>query len=163
MPVPSKREVPFEYILNLPKEKEALDFIKVTLSVNSSHEKHVVMNELFELSRTSTDFNPEAFSKTRISRIKAADFKKIIAEINNDLKSLYETEEYKMITAKFHNSKIIFELLTQIKEKFASNNFHDIEAEIKLLKQQLAVTSDYETVLALYRFIRPFINKVSKV
>src|SRR6188768_2398665 len=104
-------------ILNLPKDKSALDYIKRILSLKSSPEQNEVIGELFEMHRTSTGFDPLSLSKGRFKRIKAIAFRQILAYIDNEIPAIVSSAGYKDYLKKQNRSMIIFEKLKTIKTK----------------------------------------------
>jgi hypothetical protein len=157
--VSRKPQPDLHYIISLPKEKEVLDYIKQQLSLTSSLEKFEMIEELFELHRTSSGFNPRMLSKVRFRRIKSEDIKKFLSDLNQSLSVIVNTEEYKKRLLQYHNSGILFEQLQAIKNKLQVNDYHNIEELVERFKKQLNDTDDYEIVLALYRFMQPYFPK----
>src|SRR4051812_35167008 len=86
---------PLHTLMNLPKDKDVLDFIWSKMSKTCGPEKSEMLRELLEMHRTSNGFDPMELSKGRVNRIKASEYKKMLIEINASLQGLIHTEEYK--------------------------------------------------------------------
>ncbi|MEP7168026.1 MAG: hypothetical protein ABI855_01520 [Bacteroidota bacterium] len=151
---------PVEYsnILQLPKDKAALDYIKQKLFLLSSPEKMEVIEELFEMHRTSTGFDPLSLSKGRFKRIKSKEFRQILDGINNELPSIVSTQEYKEYLQKQNRSIIILEKLKLIKNKIEKVDFVNIEKEISELKEQITVCENKDLLIAFANLFNP-LNK----
>jgi hypothetical protein len=148
-------------ILNLPKDKSALDFIKKKLSLQSSPEQNEVIEELFEMHRTSTGFNPLSLSKGRFKRIKVNAFRQILTYIENELPAITGSTEYKEHLQKQNRSIAIFEKLKIIKSKLEKVDFVNIEKEVQELKEQISVCESRDLLIALANLFNP-LNKEKK-
>jgi hypothetical protein len=148
-------------ILSLPKDKIALDFIKKKLSLQSSPEQNEVIEELFEMHRTSTGFNPLSLSKGRFKRIKVNAFRQILAYIENELPAITGSTEYKEHLQKQNRSIAIFEKLKIIKSKLEKVDFVGIEKEVQELKDQISVCESRDLLIALANLFSP-LNREKK-
>ena len=148
---------PAEYanIITLPKDKHALDYIKQKLALHSSPEQNEVIEELFEMHRTSTGFDPISLSKGRFKRIKATAFRQILSEINNELPSIVESTEYKTYLQKQNRSIIIFEKLKLLKNKIEKVDFVNIDKEVQELQEQITICESRDLLVALANLFNP--------
>lgn len=148
----------FSNILHLPKDKEVLDYIKQKLGEHCSPERFEVINELFEMHRTSTGFDPVGLSKVRFKRIKASAFRQILAEINEEIPSILHTPGYQECLQKQDHSAIIFEKLSEIKSKLEKNDIKNLEQEIHDLKEYMVSSKDHDFLVALSKLFKPYIK-----
>ena len=95
--------ISYSNLLRLPKDKSALDYLKQQLS-HGRPERNEVIEELFEMHRTSTGFDPMSLSKGRFKRIKAQAFRQILLSINDELPSIVDSPEYKEFLQKQNRS-----------------------------------------------------------
>jgi len=151
----------YTHILSLPKDKNALDYIKQKLALVSSPEQNEVIEELFEMHRTSTGFDPLSLSKGRFKRIKSIAFRQILSNINNDLPSIVNSQEYKEYLQKQNRSIIILEKLKVIKSKIEKVDFVNIEKEVSELKEQITVCENRDLLIAFANLFNP-LNKEKK-
>ncbi|MEO5571465.1 MAG: hypothetical protein ABIT08_16920 [Bacteroidia bacterium] len=160
----SKTFLSVEYvnILNLPKDKNALDYIKRILSLQSSSEQNEVIGELFEMHRTSTGFDPLSLSKGRFKRIKAIAFRQILAYIDTEIPAIVNSAEYKDYLKKQNRSMIIFEKLKTIKTKMEKVDFVNIEKEIADLKEQIIVCENRDLLIAFANLFNPLSKEKKK-
>lgn len=148
----------FNNILNLPKDKSVLDFIKNKLSEHGSLERFEVINELFEMYRTSTGFDPSSLSKGRFKRIKATALKQILADINSELPSIVDSSEYKQYLLKQDHSMVILESFKWIKNKIEKNDFTGVDKEIQHLKEQILLSDNRELLKVFEKLFKPLIK-----
>jgi hypothetical protein len=59
---------PLIHILNLPKDKDVLEFIKQRLVDGNSPDRFEIISELFEMHRTSTGFDPMSLTKRQVQK-----------------------------------------------------------------------------------------------
>jgi|SRR6185436_1641228 len=152
----------YTHILNLPKDKSALDFIRQKLSLVSSPEQNEVIEELFEMHRTSTGFDPISLSKGRFKRIKANEFRHILSNINSELPLIVTSQEYKDYLQKQNRSIIIFEKLKVIKNKLEKVDFVNIEKDISELKEQITVCENRDLLIAFANLFNPLSREKKK-
>ncbi len=156
----TKEKNTYAHLLSLPAQKELLDYIKNKICKGSSPEKYKFVDELFELHRTSNGFVPSNLIKTRFLRLKSAELKTRLFETDTQVGSIFVSEEYKRVKAKFESGNILFEKLQQIKLKLETSDYQNIDMLIEDFKTQIQKTDNYQTVLSFYRFLHPhFGNK----
>lgn len=153
--------VEYVNILSLPKDKSALDYIKQKLSMQSSPEQNEVIEELFEMHRTSTGFNPLSLSKGRFKRIKVNAFRQILSYIEEELPAIVSSPEYREHLQKQNRSIAIFEKLKIIKSKLEKVDFVNIEKEIADLKEQITVCENKDLLIAFANLFNP-LNREKK-
>ena len=146
--------VDFSNILQLPKEKAILDFIRQKLIEKNKPDRTEIITQLLEMHRTSTGFDPANFSKVRFKRIKSSAFRQILSEINTDLGLILNMSEYREYIRKHDHSKMVFEKLQGIKTKISENDFTSAESDIRQLKDILMSTEDHSILLALQRLFQ---------
>lgn len=149
----------FSNILNLPKDKSVLDYIKKRLAERSSLERFEVLNELFEMYRTSTGFDPLSLSKGRFKRIKASALKQILADINKEIPSITSSTEYQQYLHSHDRSSVLFEKLKAIKLKIENNEFSVLEKDIRDLREQIVMAEDGELLMAFVNLFKPFLKE----
>jgi hypothetical protein len=153
--------VDYSNLLHLPKDKNALEYIKQKLAVQSGPERNEVIEELFEMHRTSTGFDPMSLSKGRFKRIKSLAFRQILLSINVELPSIVDSPEYKEFLQKQNRSSAILEKLKLIKSKLEKVDFVNIEKEIVELKEQITVCDNRDLLIAFANLFNP-LNKEKK-
>lgn len=141
----------------LTKDKDILDYIWKKLSEKSGPEKSEIIRELFEMHRTSNGFDPLELSKGRVKRIKAADYKKSLIEINDSLSAFIHGPEYRDFIRKNRNPDSVFPLFRQIRARLEKNEFNaEVADGISQLKKELVELEEYELLLYLYHICQGF-------
>ena len=147
--------VEYAHILSLPKDKAALDFIKQKLFLSNSAEQMEVIEELFEMHRTSTGFDPLSLSKGRFKRIKVAEFRQILSYIDHELTVIIQSAEYKEFLQKQNRSSVIYEKLKLIKNKIEKVDFVNLEKEVQEFKEVVVVTESRDLFIAFAILFNP--------
>lgn len=142
----------FINLLNLPKSKALLDFIKQKLLLNSSSERQNVIEALLEMHRTSEGFDPASLCKSRISRVKTTEIKKYLIQLDGEAAAILESAEYKEFIHKNDGAIRIYEKLEYIKTKMKTGDLTGMEKQINELKEIITTTGDNDLLLALYKF-----------
>lgn len=135
----------------LPRDRKTLDYILSRLAVNSSPERYDLLQELFEMHRTSVGFDPSVLSKGRFKRFKAFEIRQVLVELEQDLTLILSSDEYAGQNDSTTTYKDLFnQYLTTIELLSAppSKSLNDqVDAFCKLLVQEGA----YELLLSFYR------------
>jgi len=153
----AKRLEAYSALLHLPKDKDILDYIWRKLSEGCGPEKSEMLEELLEMHRTSTGFDPLEISKGRMKRIKAAAYKKMLIEINVSLQALIHSPEYKELLRQHKNFDGVMTAFRWVHEKLEKNIFNEeVAAEVSRLKKDLVQLEEYELLLCLYRLCHGF-------
>ena len=149
-------------IHQLPKNKLVLDYVLSRLGENSSPERYDLIVSLFDMYRTSTGFNPLALSKGRFRRIKATEYKSMIGEIEKDLDTIIQSDQYKQLVAKQMNFQPLFDEFTTLSESLAIHPPYSMTNEVEDFEKKLNHREAYELLIHFYRtiFLKIDINRV---
>jgi hypothetical protein len=157
--MPSAISKPDDYqaLVQLPKDKDVLDFVWKKLSESCGPVKSEMLQDLLEMHRTSNGFNPMELSKGRVKRIKASDYKKVLIEINASLQALIHSQEYKEMMMRRKNYESVLTAFNQLHAKLEKNIFdQEITDEISRLKKDLVELEEYELLLCMYRLCQGY-------
>lgn len=142
----------YQALLQLPKEKEILDFVWRKISETCGPDKSEMLLELLEMHRTSNGFDPIEISKGRVKRIKASEYKKVLVEINASISSLLSTTEYKEKIKSCKSFEITLANYYKIHKQFEKGVYEKtLDNELISLKRDLVDFEAYELLLSLYR------------
>ena len=147
-------------IHQLPKNKLVLDYVLSRLGENSSPERYDLIVSLFNMYRTSTGFNPLALSKGRFRRIKATEYKSMIGEIEKDLDTIIQSDQYKQLVAKQMNFQPLFDEFTTLTESLAIHPPYSMTNEVEDFEKKLNHREAYELLIHFYRTNIPFFNEM---
>src|SRR5436853_1971052 len=89
----------FSHLLELPRQKDVIDFVKEKLKDKGNTIRNEVVDELLEMYRTSTGFNPEVLTRIRFRRVKTVQWKDFLSRIDQDIEKIILTQEYKNLVA----------------------------------------------------------------
>ncbi|HNQ13691.1 MAG TPA: hypothetical protein PKM16_10840, partial [Bacteroidia bacterium] len=142
----------YKYILQLPRDKEVLDYIFDQLTKESKQDWSALLEELFQMHRSSTGFNPQLISKGRFRRLKAAEFRLILAEINTELQALMNSTKYlNFLKKRFGNDQLknrFQKLITQLELGVTDISLRE---EFIQIKTDLFLIGEHEMLLQLYK------------
>ena len=134
----------------LPKDKIVLEYILKHLSENSSPEKFELISSIFDMYRTSAGFDPLALSKGRFKRVKAADYKRMIGDIDIELGSIIKSEEYSQLKAKQLNQSTLFDEYLTLSDDVNKHPFASMVHEVEEFEQKLIKQDSEELLLNFY-------------
>ncbi|CAN5515969.1 hypothetical protein BH11BAC2_BH11BAC2_07150 [soil metagenome] len=146
----------------LPKDKPVLDFVLSRLGNNSSPERFEIISNLLAMYRTSAGFDPMALSKGRMRRVKSAEFRKLLTEIDHELALILNSEEYRQLVAKQASFEPLFQTYTTLSESLAvyppASMVHEVEQFEETLKRHEAS----ELLLSFYRQHTNFFEEINQ-
>lgn len=150
----------YKYIMQLPKDKEVLDYIFSQLSVDGKQDWNTLLEELLVMHRSSSGFNPMVMGKGRFKRLKAAEFRVVLSEINMELQALLHSEKYLDFLKKRFGNK---ELRSRFNELIFLLDLDHFDSSIKdkfiQIKTELLMIGEYEMLLQLFKNGQHFIEK----
>ncbi len=140
----------------LPKDKIVLEYLLKHLSANSSPEKFDLIASLFDMYRTSAGFDPMAISKGRFKRVKVADFKRMIAEIDHELGSIIKTDEYAQLQAKQVNHSALFDHYLTLSDEVNMHPPSSMQHDVEQFEDKIHLQESQELLLSFYRHHHKF-------
>ncbi len=153
----SVSEVPFQ-LFQLPKERQVLDFILQKLGESSSPERYELLEALLNMYRTSTGFDPYALSKARFKRLKAAEFRQTLMEIDVEIGLLIQSPEYKQYISKKSDYAVLFQSFLELAEAVRLHPSLSLQDELEAFENTCIQQEAPELLLAFYRQHTTFIE-----
>lgn len=147
----SNSEPAFSNILKIPKAAGVTDYIKRELMKKLPIDFEELIDTLFEMQRTSTGFNPAVLSKARFKRMKAADCRNALMQIDNLLKDVFNSEEYALLFGINYSYFNIIGLQNDLNNAKDSKDIHNFTMIKLKLKNMLLERNEYELLLWLYK------------
>ncbi len=141
----------FEYLKQLPRNKNLLEFIKAKLTTHKSEDRNEIINELLEMHRTSEGFDPLSLCKGRVHRVKSTVIKKILAQLDAEVGLILQSMEFKEFVSKGESSSGLFELFQNIRSKIQKNDFQELEKSVTELKERISFCSNQDFLITLYK------------
>jgi hypothetical protein len=145
------RKQAFDNLRQLPRDKNYLDFIRGKLIGPDDKERREIVNELFEMHRTSEGFDPLSLCKARVSRVKSTVIKKMLVEIDAEVGAILQSMEFRNFVTRSDSSARLHELFLQVRGKILKNDFSDVEKSIADLKELVGLSSKQDLLIALYK------------
>ena len=155
------RKTDINNIFLLPKEKSTLEFIAKKLSDGKNQDLHSFIKELLELYRHSKDFDPAVLQKMRFRRFESNELVSTIKEVDREIGTLIESDEYKKFVKPEANYEHIFNKYLHIKQQIKAGKFNSVLKQIEILKQELMSCEEYELVLSLYKLTHKYYQQES--
>lgn len=141
----------FSHLLELPRQKEIIDFVKEKLKDKNNKIKNEVVEELLEMYRTSTGFNPEVLTRIRFRRVKSVEWKSFLSQIDHDIEKIIDTPEYKSLIAKDKERTALYFSILELESLIKRNDFNGFENLFVAIKTRLAENREFELLLHLVR------------
>jgi hypothetical protein len=135
----------------LPKDKLVLDYVLQQLSENSSPEKFELISSFLDMYRTSPGFDPIALSKGRYKRVKSAEIKRLVGDLENDLGKILNSEIYKQLVAKHTNYSPLFQSYLNLSDELNTNPPTTMLQDVDMFETQLRGQEAHELLLSFYR------------
>ncbi len=154
--IPSPSAAILPNLKQLPKDKIVLEYLLKHLSENSSPEKFDLISSIFDMYRTSAGFDPMAISKGRFKRVKAADFKRMIAEIDLELGSIIKTDEYAQLQAKQVNHSALFDRYLSLSDEVNMHPPSSMQHDVEQFEETIHHQESQELLLSFYRHHHKF-------
>jgi hypothetical protein len=147
-------------LFRLPKEKAVLDFVVQKLGEGSSPERYEIIESLLDMYRTSTGFDPFAMSKGRFKRLKAADFRATLYEVDREIGQLISSDEYKQFIAEKVNFAPIFKEFIELGQGIQIHPALSLTSELEVFEKKCENAESEEILLCLYRQQTHFLEVV---
>ncbi len=135
----------------LPRDRKTLDYILSKLAVNSSPERFDLLQELFEMHRTSIGFDPAILSKGRFKRFKAFEIRQVLAELEQELAVILSSDEFTPTTESNKSYKELFNQYLSHLELVTAPPSKSLNDQIDSFCRQLMQEGAYELLLSFYR------------
>ncbi len=155
-----------EPLLNLtriPKKKQVIDFVRTKLEENKSDEAKLLVNKILELYETSTGFNASQLSKVRIRRMKAEHYKEMILSLDEELKSIISSHEFKQLNDSQEPESNLYTKIGQLTTDLMVHPTYSMIDEASEIENHISDNNESELLLHLYKKSREFYsNSTSK-
>jgi hypothetical protein len=135
----------------LPRDRKTLDYILSKLAVNSSPERFDLLQELFEMHRTSVGFDPSVLSKGRFKRFKAFEIRQVLNELEEDLAVILSSNEFTNTNEITNNYKELFNQYLSVVEMLSAPPSKSLNDQVDNFCRQLMEEGAYELLLSFYR------------
>ncbi len=145
------RKQAFEHLKQLPRDKQLLEFIREKLVTPGQQERKEIVNELFEMHRTSEGFDPLSLCKARVNRVKSSVIRKMLSDLDTEVGDILQSMEFKEFVARNDSSARLYTLLCQIRNQIQKNDFSDVEKVIGEVKELVALSSRQDLLIAFYK------------
>ena len=149
-------------LYRLPKEKPVLDFVLSKLCEGASPDRYEIIDSLLNMYRTSTGFDPFAMSKGRFKRMKASEFKQILFEIDREIGTLLQNDEYKLYLAKQSGYEELFREYLEMERSVAVHPALSITGELEVFEKKCEQLESPEALLSFYRRHVSFLEEINR-
>lgn len=149
-------------LFRLPKEKAVLDFVVQKLGEGASPERYEIIESLLDMYRTSTGFDPFAMSKGRFKRLKAAEFRATLYEVDREIGQLISSDEYKQFIAEKVNFAPIFKEFIELGQGIQIHPALSLTGELEDFETKCEKAESEEIILCFYRQQTPFLEEIHK-
>jgi len=143
-----------EPLLNLnriPKKKQVTDYVQDKLLQGKSEEAQSFINKIFDLYLTSPGFNALQLSKTRLKRMKAAHYKEMLLSLDEELKSIIQSEEFKQLESPAEEKTNLYSKIAKLTEDLTIHPVYSMIDEAKEAELLMAKNNETELLLHLYK------------
>lgn len=155
----SDSQHPFNLFL-LPREKSVLDFMLKELSQRSGPERYELIEALLSMYRTSAGFDPFALSKGRFRRIKAAEFRQVLFEIDREIGEVMHSEAYRRMQQSHLSTDGLFREFMDLSQGAGIYPARSMTAELEQLQRHIYEADMPELQLLFYRQHRHFMEEL---
>lgn len=155
----NSQEASFQ-LFRLPKEKTVLDFVVQKLGEGASPERYEILESVLDMYRTSTGFDPYALSKGRFKRLKAAEFRASLYEIDKEIGQLISSDEYKQFIAEKANFTPLFKEYVELGQAIQIHPALSLTSELESFESKCENAESEEILLCLYRQQTQFLEVV---
>jgi hypothetical protein len=150
--------VPYPNIALLNQEKFLVNFVYREIKKSLPAAKMEVADEIFEMIRTSNGMDFSALHKVRIKRLKPAETKEFLNELDSLIKTILDSKEFQTLSGEMDNSHRLYDKLMLIKTKLSSGDLQESEKETAELKNLIAAAGTGDILIALFRLFNPNIT-----
>ncbi|MBK9321276.1 MAG: hypothetical protein IPM91_22395 [Bacteroidetes bacterium] len=147
-------------LFRLPKERPVLDYVLQKLGEGASPERHELLEALLNMYRTSTGFDPFAMSKARFKRLKAAEFRQTLMEIDHEIGLLLQSTEYKKQITRQSDYAPLFAAYLELAESIQLHPPLSLTDELEDFENKCETHEAEELILTLYRQQSAFLEEV---
>ncbi len=147
-------------LFRLPKERSVLDFVLQKLGEGASPERYELLEALLSMYRTSTGFNPLAMSKARFKRLKAAEFRQTLAEIDQEIGCLLQSPEYRQYMTRKADIAPLFEQYNDLSSAVQLHPALSLTDELDAFENKCERHEAEELLLSFYRQQPHFIEEI---
>ncbi len=155
----TSQDPPFQ-LFRLPRERNVLDFVLRKLGEGASPERYEFVESLLSMYRTSAGFDPFALSKGRFRRIKASEFKQMLAEIDAQIGVILNSEEFKFQLAAEPGLDALFREWSGLSQSVAMHPALSLTSELDHFEQSVKESDMPELQLLFYRMHAAFLEEV---
>ncbi|MBK9636482.1 MAG: hypothetical protein IPO63_01170 [Bacteroidetes bacterium] len=155
----NSQEASFQ-LFRLPKEKIVLDFVVQKLGEGASPERYEILESVLDMYRTSTGFDPFALSKGRFKRLKAAEFRASLFELDKEIGQLISSDEYKQFIAEKSNFTPLFKEYVELGQAIQIHPALSLTSELESFEAKCENAESEEILLCLYRQQTHFLEVV---
>ena len=155
----NSQETSFQ-LFRLPKEKTVLDFVVQKLGEGASPERYEILESVLDMYRTSTGFDPFALSKGRFKRLKAAEFRASLYELDREIGQLISSDEYKQFIAEKSNYTPLFKEYVELGQAIQIHPALSLTSELESFENKCENAESEEILLCLYRQQTHFLEVV---
>lgn len=144
----------------LPRDRKTLQYILEQLSIKLEPGFLKLVEEIFEMHRTSAGFNPVLLSKARVKRMKPAEYLKFLQMIDQEISYIMSSNGYVDYLKNVHAGYSHFlTRIMSIQRKFEMRFLNGIENEINNLQTDLAKDNEFELLLSLNKICSNFFEQ----
>lgn len=144
----------------LPREKPVLDFMLKELSQRSGPERYELIEALLNMYKTSAGFDPFALSKGRFRRIKAAEFRQVLLEIDREIGEVMQSEAYRRLQQSHLSTEVLFKEFMDLSQGAGIYPARSMTGELDQLQCHLHEAEMPELQLLFYRQHRRFMEEL---
>ncbi len=141
----------FDHLKQLPRDKHILDFIRTQLVRPGDKERGDIVDELFEMHRTSEGFDPMSLCKARVNRVKSSVIRRILADVDAEVGRILASMEFQEFVSRSDGSTRLHHLMQTIRGKIQRNDFEEIEKYVAEFKELVSLSSRQDLLIALYK------------
>lgn len=147
-------------LFRIPREKDILDYVMQVLCENAGPERQEFIEGLFTMYRTSAGFDPIALSKGRVKRLKAAEFRKMLQEVDTQIAVILNSDGYKQVLAKGVGYEEVFGEFNKLASDITLHPPLSLSTELEHLEKTFRDQEVPELTLLFYRNHQKFIEEV---
>lgn len=144
----------------LPKERKVLDFALQKLGEGVSPERYEFIESLLNLYRTSAGFDPETLAKVRFKRMKAAEFRQTLLEIDHEIEGLLQSVAYKELITEHSDYAELFKAYQELSEAIQIHPPLSLTDELASFEALCETHFAEELILNFYRQHSAFLEAV---
>ncbi|MCZ2278292.1 MAG: hypothetical protein LC117_10230 [Bacteroidia bacterium] len=148
----------FPNISLLNQEKYLIRFVYSELEKSFSAEKLEITKEIFEYLRTSVGINLAALTKVRIRRLKPAETRAFLTELDKKIRSILDSKEFNMLLSGMGSSVQLYDKIMRIKTHLNAGNLLESEKETHEFRNLVANASTGDMMIAFFRLFNPEIK-----